>query len=409
MSPIWKISQSIQSAIFNKNLKRLESLVKKNRSIITSISQNSEYFPLHDIALSYFFYNEERKYHSNIPDREECIQIAGIFIRGGIDVNRKNKDGATAIFYAAMSPSPDMCILLLDNGADVNGGTENGENSKHNPLISALDHDNYSTASLLIMNGADPTATCPVSIKHKLIPFRHYFQDKRWKNGVLYFALVSDFDAERKYNICEMLLRYEADPNEVCYLPNEDQTVIKTRVLYLAYKLYLDQEIRDARLLSLFTEFGADSTLDGERFGFRMVGAPAARAKPAGSHKLVETSRKSNHSLSSESEDEGSSYAPPATKRLQPSLDGEAAKKIKYVVQNKAHAPSSDSDDSEVEEAPAKKKSKPKKASDDESEEETSDKKKSKQRKKKTASVNDKLVAVRAKPAGSHELVIDLT
>ena len=45
--------------------------------------------------------------------------VAAFLKKGGIDVNKRDAAGNTALLYAAMKGAKDIVRLLIDNGADV--------------------------------------------------------------------------------------------------------------------------------------------------------------------------------------------------------------------------------------------------------------------------------------------------
>jgi uncharacterized protein len=79
------------------------------------------------------------------------ISIAELLIRKGADVNAKISWG-TVLTLASMNPSGEGIKLLLDNGADVNGRSENGITA----LMMAAAYGRKDMVELLLAKGADP-------------------------------------------------------------------------------------------------------------------------------------------------------------------------------------------------------------------------------------------------------------
>ena len=74
-------------------------------------------------------------------------------IANGADPNfQNNEDGITALHYAAAHDNVRMIQFLLDNGANIDIASYNGET----PLYSALDQNAERAVELLLQRGADP-------------------------------------------------------------------------------------------------------------------------------------------------------------------------------------------------------------------------------------------------------------
>ncbi|XP_066603546.1 rabankyrin-5 [Prorops nasuta] len=111
------------------------------------------------------------------------IVLALIF--AGADINQRNDEGLTLLHQAIVKEDSATAIFLLDNGADMNARTKNGETplqlSVHYrlsevvealckrgvntsvgcPLWDALDSEQEDTASILVKYGADPDCWGP--------------------------------------------------------------------------------------------------------------------------------------------------------------------------------------------------------------------------------------------------------
>ncbi len=82
---------------------------------------------------------------------DNSISIAGLLIRKGADVNAKISWG-TVLTLASMNSSEEGIKLLLENGADVNGRSENGITA----LMMAAAYGRKDMVELLLAKGADP-------------------------------------------------------------------------------------------------------------------------------------------------------------------------------------------------------------------------------------------------------------
>ena len=58
--------------------------------------------------------------------------IAQIFLKkGGIDVNKRDAEGNTPLYYACLKGYRDLVLLLLDSGADVSVTNNRSETPLH--------------------------------------------------------------------------------------------------------------------------------------------------------------------------------------------------------------------------------------------------------------------------------------
>jgi ankyrin repeat protein len=87
------------------------------------------------------------------------IETALSLISEGADVNAREEDGSTPLFWAAVKGHGDIVNLLLANGADINARRRNGNTALHCVLFNR----EYDMAKLLIANGADPNAVTLIS------------------------------------------------------------------------------------------------------------------------------------------------------------------------------------------------------------------------------------------------------
>lgn len=89
--------------------------------------------------------------------------IVQIFLKkGGIDVNRRDAEGNTPLYYACLKGYRDLALLLLDNGADVSVVNNHSET----PLHAAARSGNKEIIGRLVADGADMNATDAAGILH---------------------------------------------------------------------------------------------------------------------------------------------------------------------------------------------------------------------------------------------------
>ncbi len=84
------------------------------------------------------------------------LQMAELLVSYMTDVNQRGLLGLTALHEAASSDSSvasEVCLLLVDHGADINAVSCSGRT----PLMNAVDSKNFDIAKLLVDRGADAT------------------------------------------------------------------------------------------------------------------------------------------------------------------------------------------------------------------------------------------------------------
>ena len=77
-----------------------------------------------------------------------------LFIKAGMDIDSRAKDGATALMVASEKGDVQMVQLLIENGADVNAKNIEG----YTALMYVAYKGNLAIAELLIKNKADVNA-----------------------------------------------------------------------------------------------------------------------------------------------------------------------------------------------------------------------------------------------------------
>jgi ankyrin repeat protein len=125
-------------------------------------------------------YSEEAFLHQVKTGNSKAVEM---YIRGGINVNAKDRDGSTTLMIASERGDSEMARVLLENGADPNASDIDG----YTALMFVSYSGNLEIARLLVKSGADVNA--------------------RDKDGwtALMFALI-----EKKTEVAEFLKKHGA-------------------------------------------------------------------------------------------------------------------------------------------------------------------------------------------------------
>jgi ankyrin repeat protein len=118
---------------------------------------------------------------------QQSLENVELFIKKGLDVNAKNKVGATPLHFAAMHGTPEIVSLLIKKGADVNAVSQND----WWPLDLAVKRGQAEIVALLLNAGAQ------VNVK-----------DKKSQRAPLHVAAAKGYG-----KICALLIDGGADVN----------------------------------------------------------------------------------------------------------------------------------------------------------------------------------------------------
>ena len=88
-------------------------------------------------------------------DISRLYYVRALLATPGIDAKAKDRDGFTALHWAAWSGMPYTAVLLVDAGLDINQKDNNG----YTPLMLAALRGNEKVITTLLSLGADATAT----------------------------------------------------------------------------------------------------------------------------------------------------------------------------------------------------------------------------------------------------------
>jgi ankyrin repeat protein len=80
------------------------------------------------------------------------IQEVKDLLRAGLDVNKKDYSGLSALMSAAACDRKEIMRLLIEHGADIDESNKDGDTA----LIFAVQYGHKDTVQLLIDKGADP-------------------------------------------------------------------------------------------------------------------------------------------------------------------------------------------------------------------------------------------------------------
>ena len=143
-----KPSMDIFAAIDAENVEEIRRNIHHDKSIITKLDKEGDFFPLH--YASYF---------GKTASVKEIVKYCDVNLR------MKPELGNVALIYAADQGHFEIVKYLIEKGADVNiifGKIEFGKkvNSGYTALYAACIDDHYKIAKLLIENGADVNKVC---------------------------------------------------------------------------------------------------------------------------------------------------------------------------------------------------------------------------------------------------------
>ncbi|MCD6046295.1 MAG: ankyrin-3-like, partial [Gammaproteobacteria bacterium] len=136
---------------------------------------------------------------------------AQLLLDKGADVNAKDKEGKTPLFYAVNKKDVSRAQLLLDKGADVNAKDKEG----NTPLFCAVHNKDVPLAQLLLDKGADVNAkdSDGLALLHLAVqkqdePMVRLLLEKGADANVQYCKTPLDMVADKEGAIAHLLQQY---------------------------------------------------------------------------------------------------------------------------------------------------------------------------------------------------------
>ncbi|MEP6612872.1 MAG: ankyrin repeat domain-containing protein [Mucilaginibacter sp.] len=126
----------------------------------------------------------------DLVERNDVKKVQEL-INNGIDINRKDKFGYSAIHTTMVKNLPDMAKILIDGSINLNLQNNEGITSLHCAAI----YNNFSLADLLLRHGAD------LSIEDK------------YGNQPLWTATFNDKGRNERREMIKLFLKNGADVN----------------------------------------------------------------------------------------------------------------------------------------------------------------------------------------------------
>eukprot|EP01132_Coremiostelium_polycephalum_P000791 gene791-983_t len=139
-SPFNDGKTQLHICVANENFEQVEQILENEENIINEVDVNG-WTPLHSAAYS--------------GNADICKLLLKV---NGIDVTKKNKDGASVLHYFVRHPltekRKEVILTILKKGLDINTGSRHGET----PLHSASFRGHNDVVLFLLENGSNPNA-----------------------------------------------------------------------------------------------------------------------------------------------------------------------------------------------------------------------------------------------------------
>lgn len=239
-------SYIFKSMIENDNIEILKLLVEKGLNLNTKFEDNTtllhsavyknsiqfvKYLVENGFDISIFeeytidspLIQAARRHH--IPEND-MSDVFTYLINSGIDVNSRNNYFETPLLYAAQN---DVVItkLLVENGADINAKSSNGENA----LKKAISMSKFDIVKYLIEQGADINAKDNRGISILISSLRHpkllelilksganvNTITAKGKTPLITTIIDPNVKDKERLNIINILLEYGTDINQITY------------------------------------------------------------------------------------------------------------------------------------------------------------------------------------------------
>lgn len=165
--------------------------------------------------------NNISKYYNATPLMQAAYlnkyEAVVLLLKCGADINAMNDDYLTALHFAVLGNNPDICKLLLENGANPNSSIN------FTPLSAAVKLKQLDICNILLDNKANPNK----------IDF--------YNNNALNETILSHGCTSQGVEICKLLLENGADPNIL--INDEVLSIALERNLVEVVKLLLEYRI----------------------------------------------------------------------------------------------------------------------------------------------------------------------
>jgi len=133
------MDEMLFEAVKENNVEEVRGLI----ALGANVNENS--------GLCYSTFNQTPLHWSCLIVNRNDAHITKMLVEAGADVNAKDSDGWTPLYWAISEEKVDNAKILIEVGADVNSKSIDG----NSPLREAIFQGNVKLVSLLIKHGAD--------------------------------------------------------------------------------------------------------------------------------------------------------------------------------------------------------------------------------------------------------------
>ncbi len=198
-----------------------------------------------------------------LASRNKNMEIFNFFLERKVDINKRDKNGNTAIMNAAMRNDIKTLSFLSEAGAEINTANKNGET----PLMLAMQNNTFEVVEFLISNKAE------VSVKDKE------------GNSLAYYLITSYGKNEKDFNEKLAILKSQkfdfsqtqANENSLWHLAAKENNVDLAKQIY-DFNIPINSKnsegytplhlaamkATDTEFMAALHDFGADKTIQTE-------------------------------------------------------------------------------------------------------------------------------------------------